>query len=447
MHKPGLIILAGALALAACGGNDAAPSLIMGGGVGSGDIDGKVNVYVIDQDTFAPIAGAKVRVGTIDGMTDSTGLFTAKNDNLSGKQNVTAVASGHVPTMWVGVNGANVTIPVAVSGTGTPTVPQAELDATIDGWASFNPLGQNDAVVGIVSYSQTPDLGAAENNIPQGAGPAQGITANMCLKSALGSPACAPKVNSRTGRVALVATIANINFNGTPQNQANWVYTVLGYDAKTGLTVDNGVNQTGLELTQIAAGNTVTGSIDFGTPPAALTNVVGLIGLDLGQDGIVYVQDPLKPTAHTELVPTAAGLPGLTYRVLVTAAVSSGSDTQSAILKHGLSDATNIGVGDWLNTPTGMSASGDTMTTAAVTGAKLYGFDVRDSSGITVWSATTFDSSLSVTLPTDLAPIPTGADTLKVNALDATLDVQNFNLQNKLDLLNRLSSDTVTFTK
>src|SRR5579862_3929169 len=121
------LLLAGAVALGACGGNDAAPSLIMGGGVGSGSIDGRVNVYVIDEDTGTAIANAMVRVGTINGTTDPNGLFTA-NGSLKSKQDVVAVASGHVPTMWVGVDGANVTIPVKVSGTGTPTVPQAELD-------------------------------------------------------------------------------------------------------------------------------------------------------------------------------------------------------------------------------------------------------------------------------------------------------------------------------
>lgn len=441
-----LVLLA--LLFAACGGNDAAPALISGGGVGSGSIDGRVNVYVIDNDTKAPIASAKVRVGKLEGTTDTTGLFVAKGD-LSGKQDVVAVASGHVATMWVGVDGANVTIPVAVSGTATPTVPQAELDATLDSFASYNPQAQNDALVGIVSYSQTADFGAAENNLPQPPGPlpqAAQITGNMCLKSTFGSPSCAPKVNSRTGRVALIATIANVNFNGTAATDDD-VYTVLGYAGKTGLTVDNGVKQTGVVLAAVAAGNTTSASVDFGTPPAALTTVTGLVGLDLGPDGIAFVPDPLKPTNHSVLVPTAAAFPGLTYRAVATASVSSSTNTQSLVLKHGLTDASAITIGAWLPTPTGLIAMGDTLSLTAVAGAKLEGFDVIGASGDTAWSVTIFDGATTATVPTDLAPIPTGTNTLKATAIDADIDVGNFSLDNKFDLVNRLSSDSITFTK
>ncbi len=451
MQKPGLfIIIIGAFAGAACGGNDAKPTLITGGGVGSGGIDGLVNVYVVDETTAVPISGAKVRVGTMDGTTDATGLFVAKSDSLSGKQNVTAVATGHVPTMWVGVDGANVTIPVEVSGAGTPTVPQAEIDGTIDGWDGYQPQNQQDALVGIVSYSQTTDFGAAENSIAQPPGPLPAfaqITGNMCVKATFGSPACAPKVNSRTGRVALVATIADVNFNGTATGDDD-VYTVLGYAAKTGITVDNGVKQTGVELTAIAAGDTVTGGIDFGTPPAALTVVQGLIGLDLGLDGVAFIPDPLKPSAHTALIPTPSAFSGLTYRVVATASASkTNTDTQSLVLKHGLADASNIAVGEWLTTPTGLTASGDVMSFTAVTGAKLHGFEIHGADGSKAWSVTIFDGSVSATVPADLAPIPTGSDALKVSAIDADIDVSDFNLADKLDLVNRLSSDSVTFTK
>ena len=44
-----------ALALAACGGgNDPDPTLIPGGGIADPDIDGEVNVFVIDEDR-APV--------------------------------------------------------------------------------------------------------------------------------------------------------------------------------------------------------------------------------------------------------------------------------------------------------------------------------------------------------------------------------------------------------
>src|SRR4051794_20282868 len=82
-----------ALALAACGGGgDVAPELVAGGGIHDPGIHGKVNVFVIDDDTDAPIEGAWVRVGTLEGTTDATGLFVASVD---GKQTIVAKAVDH----------------------------------------------------------------------------------------------------------------------------------------------------------------------------------------------------------------------------------------------------------------------------------------------------------------------------------------------------------------
>ena len=100
-----------ALLAAACGGDDgnnAIPAVIPGGGVHDPGIDGLVNVYAIDSDTDAPIAGATVRVGTIEGTTDATGLFVAKGD-LTGPQTIAVKATGYATGVYIGADGANVT--------------------------------------------------------------------------------------------------------------------------------------------------------------------------------------------------------------------------------------------------------------------------------------------------------------------------------------------------
>ena len=56
-------VIAGRVAACGGGGESDRPRLIAGGGVSSGSIDGKLNVYVIDDLSFAPRAGAQVRVG------------------------------------------------------------------------------------------------------------------------------------------------------------------------------------------------------------------------------------------------------------------------------------------------------------------------------------------------------------------------------------------------
>src|SRR4051794_10026687 len=90
----------------ACGGSSdpSAPEIVAGGGAtGGGHLDGRLNVYVIDSVTLAPIAGAWVQLG--DGAalgpgvaTDATGL--AKVD-AKGKQSVTAAAPGHINQTWI----------------------------------------------------------------------------------------------------------------------------------------------------------------------------------------------------------------------------------------------------------------------------------------------------------------------------------------------------------
>src|SRR5688572_7533928 len=96
---------------AACGGgNDVDPRVIPGGGIGDGEIDGEVNVHVIDDDDN-PVDGATVRVGGTEAETDPDGL--AVFGDVSGPQTITVVAGGFRTVVWVGANGANVTIPLA----------------------------------------------------------------------------------------------------------------------------------------------------------------------------------------------------------------------------------------------------------------------------------------------------------------------------------------------
>src|SRR5688572_4947940 len=94
------------------------PRVISGGGIGDGPIDGVVNVYVIDDLTRTPISGATVRVGTVDGTTDATGLFVA--EGLTGPQTVVVKAAAHRSDMWVGANGTNMTFNLAPATEAVP---------------------------------------------------------------------------------------------------------------------------------------------------------------------------------------------------------------------------------------------------------------------------------------------------------------------------------------
>src|SRR3978361_1271575 len=118
-----------ALLVAACG-NSPDPRLIKGGGVGDGAIDGVVNVYVIDNDSYAPIVDATVEVAGKQATTDDTGLVIFQD--VSGAQTAAVKAAGYRGAVWQGVNGANLTIPV--NKLGNLTAQQATLSGTVANW-------------------------------------------------------------------------------------------------------------------------------------------------------------------------------------------------------------------------------------------------------------------------------------------------------------------------
>jgi hypothetical protein len=120
------------LLLAACS-NDVDPRVIPGGGISDGEIDGEVNVHVIDNSGNAAIANATVRVGDTEKTTNEKGLVTF--EEVEGAQTVVVKASGYRSTVWVDANGANVTIPLTKLGTSAPD--SATLSGSVAGWSSI----------------------------------------------------------------------------------------------------------------------------------------------------------------------------------------------------------------------------------------------------------------------------------------------------------------------
>jgi hypothetical protein len=136
---------------AACGGgHDVDPELISGGGITDPGIDGEVNIHVIDELTGDPIEAAEIQVGTVDGETDADGLFVAAG--VSGPQTITVIASGHVATTWVGVNGANVTIPVGLPERDPDDVASGTITGTIEGFEDL-PVPAEHARIALVTYT------------------------------------------------------------------------------------------------------------------------------------------------------------------------------------------------------------------------------------------------------------------------------------------------------
>lgn len=399
--------------------NDVDPRVIPGGGVGDGEIDGELNVYVIDSYTDEPIANATVEVGGTERETDENGLVVF--DGVEGRQQVAVKADGYRSTVWVGANGANVTMPLTPLMSDAPD--QAVLSGTIDNWSQDLPQGH--AKAAIVLYSQTDRLGDDANNIPT---PANG---NICF----GALACAWRVNVRTGNVTLAAAIVDRDGRGTPQEDDD-TNTIIGWSIKENITVEDGVDQSGMTLTTVEAGNMEEVTVDLGTPPAALPTVQSLVGVEIGEDEVVQVptfvlEDPTrvlapKPAAFTD---------GTAYRLTAVAQTSMGNmGPTSILLRQGLTDPA-LEAGEWLVPPTGVSITRSGATFTPTEGALAHFVQWRDTRGDTVLEILILDGSTEVEVPALVALPSTGITTGGVQAIGADFDLDDFSLDDDRRLL------------
>jgi hypothetical protein len=404
--------------LVACG-NSPDPRVIAGGGIGDGDIDGLVNVYVIDNVTYQPIADATVEVGGSQATTDDTGLVIFQD--VSGPQTIAVKAAGYRMTVWEGANGANVTVPLTVLG--NPTAQQATISGSITAWDAVSVAAQH-VKAALVLYSQTDDLGDAANNI---ATPNNG---NLCLNQTT----CDFSVVTRTGTVTLVAAIIDIDTKGTLAGDDD-TQTIIGWATAPSIQVDAGVDQSGIALSLVQAGELQNATIDYGTPPAALANTAAVIGVEVSKDEVVQL--PVLPAGATSvLVPMPGAFAAdATYRLTAIAQTTDGDmGPQSIVVRRAQTEPALV-ADQWLLPPANVTATRTSASFDIVAGAKVHGVQWSDANGILL-EITMFDTKVHSTDVPELVALPaTGALTAKAQGIGADLDVKNFSLDTDKELL------------
>lgn len=413
--------------LIACG-NSPDPRVIAGGGIGDGDIDGVINVYVIDNESYQPITDATVEVGGTQAMTDETGLVIFQD--VSGPQTIAVKATGYRGTVWQGANGANITVPVTKLG--TETAQQATLTGTIGGWDSIS-VAAGHLKAALVSYSQNDTLGDPANNLQT---PAQG---NLCTGT---GTTCSFSVVTRTGTVTLIAAIVDYDPHGTA-TMADDTMTIIGWATAPSVQVNAGINQSGLALSIVQAGSLQNATIDFGTPPAALSKHDALIGIELSNNEVVQL--PVLPSGSTTaLVPmTEVFAPNATYRLTAVAQTTDGDlGAQSILIRRG-QQTTTLAADSWLIPPTNVAATRDSATFDAVANAKVASVQWSDATGIIV-EVTVFDNKTEAKVPALVALPATGTLTVKAQGIGADLDVKNFSLDKDKKLLWGVSAQPIT---
>lgn len=431
----------------ACGSrNDAEPRLIPGGGLGDGAIDGVLNVHVIDQVTDEPIS-ATVYIGEADddelleGVTDASGLIAFDDDSLGGATTVTVVADDYVVSTWFGADGANVTIPLSPEQEPT-SVPSATISATVNGWDNLPDPAQNHFYVAFASYSQTDELGGPDNEIEQPGG-GLGLPPNIC--ASFDDPdECALSVVSRTGTVAIYATIVDIDTRGT-ETEADDTSEVIAYAYALDLEVRDGVDQTGVELTMIDGGNLADVTIDLPPAPSALDQTGVLLGLELGDSGILMAGFLQDQDQDMLTVPSLTGdFADLSYRAIAFAGNENDDgddDPMSATIMRGITDlASDVAFDAWLPMATGLDVADDTYTFVPVDGTAFHGAALYDSDGDQVWDIAILDGRTELALPAIPAdPRPTGPLDLSVDAIDGDVDLTDFAIDDFADALHRMS--------
>ena len=217
---------------------------------------------------------------------------------------------------------------------------------------------------------------------------------------------------------------------------------MIGWAYRTGLVVQDGVDLTGVALTLIPNSSLVTVSASLGTPP--LTNSAGLVGIDLGADGVIYTAPAYITTTSSSLqAPPLSTFSGASYRFVGFANNgSTATAASSAVILRGQA-TTTLTAPAWLAPPASPSLTLTGGSWTPIAGAIVQQAQY-DSATDHLLAVTMFDNSATFTI-SDVVALPTGATgiTAKAGALGGTLDPTSFSIDADLAKVTSFTSQPV----
>jgi hypothetical protein len=454
-----------AVLVVGCGGVSGPPEprLIPGGGVGDGAINGHLYVHVIDEETDAVLSSASVRVGASSDptpcmlLTDSTGLAKFEPDacdSLKGPVTLTVSAPGYAPATWIGVNGANITLPLRP--TNPLAVPTATVSGTIAGWANLPVPPANHQTLALIGYSGSDRLGDRANELMQGTrtiiigATSRPIEANLCVHNSAISD-CNWQLITRTGPQAHIAFIVD-HFDNNTAIETDDTFTVTGYAIKTGLSFAANEAATGETLQMIPDADMQTFTASFPSLPSGMNFMGAFPALELGAEGRIGLTIPaLDMSRTTTRVPKLTGALADAHYSLIAVAQDAMDQARPSTLAwvHDVNVASTVALSSWLPPPSNISVTNGTYSFSAVPGATIQGGEIQDANGNRVWSITVFDGSTSFTLPgLSSDPLPAGTLTFEASAMQIPgVKVDNFTIEDVRSKIAAISNDFVTFTR
>jgi hypothetical protein len=471
MAKPRLLLALSTLAtLTACGGGGSGPPMprfIEGGGLGDGPLSGGLNVYVTDEETRAPVSGATVRVGASSdpaactATSDSTGLaiFEAKTCTLlHGKQSITASAAGYAPATWIGVDAGNVTMAIRAM---TPApIDTAIVTGSITGWDTLPAPAAGHQTLGLVGYSAGVHTSDAANNLPQdtrnvdvtvmGATVPFPVPSNVCVRNMYAND-CNWRLKTRTGPQAHYAVVLDQDQKGTPNDDSDDTYTVVGWAIKRGLSFSKDVGADGEALTLLGDADMQSFSATFPSPPTGLDYLAGLPVLTLGAEGRIAIISPVLDQTHgTTHVPKLAGTFADAHYDFIAKAQDAKDKDQPGTLSwlHGVDASKTVAAPSWVAPPTNLQVMNGTYSFTPAVGAAVSGGELRTMDGKHAWSITIFDDTKSFTLPgVSPDPLPAGPAVYAASGLVIPgFKANDVKFDDLSDTLTAIATDQIMFT-
>jgi hypothetical protein len=434
-----LVVGLGLVFVAACGGgqkidgSETPPRLIAGGGAGDGPLGGLLHVYVIDAWTRTAIAGAKVRVDTPDGAAPleatvaADGLASFTDSRLKPPVTVTATAAAFAATTWIGVDAANVTIPLEDNQ--GRTVTPVKVSGTIDGWDTRPAPADGHLLLAYVNSSHIEPLDAADNHITQDKMTVAGITlpSNVCYALTLGTTSeskCAWQLLTRTGKQALWSVVVDVDTKKTVDT-ADDTYTIVDYAFLLGLDAVLAHTYSSQVLVPVGAANLVAASVVLPAAPAGMAQITAQPSIRLGDAGVIVIANAVfGPDATTRKLPPLTGaLAAGTYDFVASAQPADAEFPLSTITKHGAALTAPVSFAAWQAPPSALAAAAGAYSFAPVTGATLHTVQLFGEAGhgpAPLWNVALLDGSVSFGLPA-LAPSPLPAGQIQMGVAAVTL--------------------------
>jgi hypothetical protein len=270
-------------------GDASAPfAAVPGGGPSGGPLAGTLDVQVIDG-ANQPIAGASIRTGTREARSNGAGY--ARLDGLSGETvQVRAAAAGFVPSSWLGVGAAQLTIPLLPVQ--DSVVPGARARVRVAGLSAL-PVRDDGGTYLLRLLASLPlDL--------EGFDPAHLDSApesSVCRFAAGELDACTVEVETRVGPQRLYGVVEAVNQAGERLEPA-----ALFVSAELELAA--GLNDLTSPLSLLAASDLLRVAMLPVLPPVGGAKVVGVPGMKLAGGIIVF------PSSEQVLLPRSGGALG-----------------------------------------------------------------------------------------------------------------------------------------